>query len=435
MDIRCDYCNEELNSETINKSVCCPHCGKKIADEFRREAIEKLAPKLNPDIIKEFGLTTKQARIYFSYQYCLTLTDIDNETDEEKKKKKNQWLEVWKNSCEDFLKAGKQAEIDSRNLKIISNYSFLNKEVKNLIKTINNKRPIYLILMEITFFTPYYPLYAEEDDDKNKPFKELKFNNKDARRTLDDFANSLCIDREYISHFISARKKAINSITGRNKKVLLSSSIIAIAIAVTGGLVSPAIGVLFAPAGLYGAAAVSAGLAALGGGAIAAGGLGIAGGTAVIVGGGAILGGSMGAGIGSIISARPEVTLLLAFKLEVAIRIIALKFQNDIEFARKILKELEIKINNSDEELKQAEKNLKKKTEKEIDLQNAINKLENEGDKNIEKAKNLNIKLNDLKKNIKDERKKNKDSRKSLKYLKSVVERNKKFVAKYNKKE
>ena len=63
------------------------------------------------------------------------------------------------------------------------------------------------------------------------------------------------------------------------------------AIALTGGLLAPAIGGIIGSAmGLSGAAATSAGLATLGGGSLAVGGGGMAAGTAAIVGAGAAVG-------------------------------------------------------------------------------------------------------------------------------------------------
>ncbi|MBL7087043.1 MAG: hypothetical protein ISS28_08145, partial [Candidatus Cloacimonetes bacterium] len=201
----------------------------------------------------------------------------------------------------DHSNGRKTTDSDFNDFIITTEYSLLKKEAQNLITTtIDSERPRYLILMEITFFSPYYPLFTKEDESKNEPFKKLRFNHKKARSTLDDYADSLGIDKKFIGKFISAHRNAFNGITDQSIKMLIGGLTFAILIAVSGGLAASAIGVLFAPAGLYGAAAVSAGLAALGGGAIAAGGLGMAGGTAVIIGGGALLGGSIGAGIGSI---------------------------------------------------------------------------------------------------------------------------------------
>ncbi len=433
---KCPYCAERLNFESLSRSELCPHCSKKFPEDFRKEALRYFR-KERIETISRFGLTIEETRIMISYQYCLTLSDIDNETNEEKKKIKKQWLEKFKNSL-DHSNGRKTTGSDFNDFIITTKYPLLKKEAQNLITpTIDSERSRYLILMEITFFTPYYPLYTKKYESKNKPFKKLRFNHKKARSTLGDYADSLGIDKDknYIDLFLSARKNVFNGITDQAIKMLLGGLTFAILIAISGGLAAPAIGVLFAPAGLHGAAAVSAGLAALGGGAIAAGGLGMAGGTAVIIGGGAILGGSMGAGIGSIISASPNLTLLLAVKLEVAIRIIALKTQNDIQFAQDILESLENKIDNSDEELQQAKGKLENLKKQRVDLKNNLSKLKNESDKNKEKIKSIENDLSNIEKMIKGETKENNNSNKSLGYLKKILKRNKAYVAKYNKKE
>ncbi len=232
------------------------------------------------------------------------------------------------------------------------------------------KTPLYLILMETTFFTPYYPLKGEKS---NKTFKDLKLSSKkDIQIKLEEFAKSLGIDKSIIEKYNSSLQKSLKGISGFWSKLLWGSLIGAIAIAVSGGFAAPAVGALFAGGELVGAAAALAGLAALGGGAVAAGGLGIAGGIAVVVGGGAILGAGAGAGIGTLLSASPDFAITQAAKLEVVMKEITLNVQKDIRFAQEMIKQQRNATRLLEDELLDLKKHQSKNKEKISNLQKSI---------------------------------------------------------------
>lgn len=51
----------------------------------------------------EFGLNFEQTRILYSFQYFLVEADIDEETEFVQKQFKRRWLNLWKESVENFL--------------------------------------------------------------------------------------------------------------------------------------------------------------------------------------------------------------------------------------------------------------------------------------------------------------------------------------------
>lgn len=222
-------------------------------------------------VMAELGLTQEQTKILFSYQYHFTMVDINNEMDVQKRKLKQKWLNGWQKSCERFLK-NQKGQDSSRDYKLITDLSVLKNKVQKISKGMNVRTPLYLILMETTFFTPYYPLKGG----KSKPFKDLKISSKkDIKLKLEEFAKSLRIDKSFIDKYSSSLQKSLKGISGFWTKLLWGSLIGAIVIAVSGGFAAPAVGALLAGGELAGAAAALAGLAALGGGAVAAGGLGM----------------------------------------------------------------------------------------------------------------------------------------------------------------
>jgi hypothetical protein len=281
------------------------------------------------NVLHELGLTNDQTKVLFSMQYLLTRADIYGEKSGEKKVEKRNWLKQWSASCEVFLKK------QTKDYHLLTTLKSLNSGIEKISKDLANRTPLYLILMETTFFKPYFKLTVEKDD----PYKKLKITSKAAvDKVLEDFAKDLRIDIEYIERFKVSLAKSKKGITGYWKKILIGGTVGTILMAVTAGFAAPLIGGLFAGPGLFGAAATSAGLAVLGGGAIAAGGMGMAGGIAVIVGGGALLGLGAGGGIGVLFSVSSEYTLSEAAKFEVVMKEIVIHAQGDIRLAQELIK-------------------------------------------------------------------------------------------------
>ena len=126
------------------------------------------------EVISELGLTTEQTRLLFSYQYILTLNDVNIEENEKKKNLKKQWLQKWKESSENFIKEKLKSNDKFKN-KLTTVFPGIGKEIYEMSKTLEINTPLYLILMETTFFTPYYQLNQEA----NTAYKGLKINKKE----------------------------------------------------------------------------------------------------------------------------------------------------------------------------------------------------------------------------------------------------------------
>jgi hypothetical protein len=284
--------------------------------------------------VDKFGLTFEQAKILFSCQYHLTLSDIYRETNLEKEALKRKWLSKWQESIEKFLQAQAQQEgLKDNKFNLLTPYILLEKEAKKMTRESESKLPLYLMLLEASLFRLYQPLGIQED----KQFKNLKLSNDFRNQIINEielFAQTLELEREYVKRFKLSYEIFLDEIEdkGFNFNLLIGGLLGAALLAVAAALAVPVIVALLAPVlapGLSGAAAISAVLAALGGGAIAAGGFGMTGGIAVIVGGGAILGATAGTGIGALFIESPAVALTQAAKFLVTFKDIILA-QKDI---------------------------------------------------------------------------------------------------------
>lgn len=331
--------------------------------------------------MKDFGLNLEQTRIMFSYQYQLVLADIEYETNFEKKHLKQKWLSKWQESTEVFLRNQIKANSDATaSFHLITDFDLLKNLIAKLRGEGGNKFTLYLILLEVTLFIPYYLL----GDTSDKQFKDLKiFDEEKLTKKLEFFAATLGINSDCIRRFKSNYKQAIEGIKGGINPWLVGV-FGAVVLAVVAAFATPLIAGLLAPIlvpGLSGAAAISAVLAALGGGAIAAGGFGMAGGFAVIVAGGSILGAGAGVGIGSLFAQSPDTALTQAAKLEVVMKEI-IYIQKDIRLAQEIIKEQRQAIRSLEDKLD--ELYLKKeKEQKEIEnLKKAIEYLKNALERN-----------------------------------------------------
>lgn len=327
-------------------------------------------------VMSELGLTKEQTRLLFSFQHQLIQNDIENCISEKKKNERIAWCTEWVRAVNSYLRALKGSE-PTLIMKKMPELVDATTEVMNNL-SLNNRTPLYLILLELVLFHPYYPLKTEQ--------KKIKIKYKRDSAKLRTIAELLSIEEEYVDKYIKSYKTAVHGITGFWPKVIGGALVGAILVAVTAGLAAPLIAGLFAPAGLAGAAATSAGLAALGGGAIAAGGAGMAGGIATIVGGGALLGLGSGLGVGKLLSSSPKFTLSEAAKLEVVMREITLTAQKDIRVAQEIIKEQRETLRSLDDELF---------------------KLQGDKDKNKKEIRTL---------------------EKSIQYLKKAIDRNRDFV-------
>jgi tetratricopeptide (TPR) repeat protein len=288
--------------------------------------------------MKEFGLTLEQTRIMFSYQYHLVLADIEYENNYEIKSRKRQWLSQWKDSTELFLK-GQVNDKEDINFyfNLITDFKLLKEIIIPLKNDAGNKLTLYLIVLEVVLFQPYY-LLGNINDEK---FNNLKISDEEKLiGKLKLLARTLDIYPDVIIRFKSNYNEAVKGIKGGLNPWLVGI-FGAVFLAVASAFFTPAIAALLAPIlapGLSGAAAVSAVLAALGGGAIAAGGFGMAGGFAVIVAGGAVLGAGAATSVGALFAQSPDSALTQAAKLEVVMKEIVL-IQKDIRFAQEIIKE------------------------------------------------------------------------------------------------
>lgn len=343
---------------------------------------------MNSHILNQFGLTYQQTKVLFLMQHELTHLDIQNETNSDIKKAKQSWLNEWEEAINKFLISldGREGTPD------LTDYQWLDEDLEDLRQTAGgNKLPLYLILLEASLFSPYFPLGSgargsnkaglqERLKKKIGEFRPLKIKDRTMnKKRLYHYAEMFGIEKDTIDKFIKSYSKAVDGLTGKKMKLIGGALTGIVLLAITAGYAAPIIGAAFAPTGLYGAAAISAGLAALGGGAIAAGGMGIAGGLVVVVGGGALLGGGLGVGIGAgvntIIKTSAKFALTEAAKLEVVMKDILLSQQKDVRFIQEIIREQRLAISSLEDELLKMKIDSKSQKEAIKNLEEAISYL------------------------------------------------------------
>ena len=336
------------------------------------------------DFISEFGLTFKQTCLLFSLGRKIIVDDIVSSKANDKLEeaaKKQAWLNTWDVSINNFLNnLGEEhnilvdiTKIDSKKLL----EQILNEETSETIKAWR-----YLILLECTLFTPYYPLERLNDTDQEnfidkfkKLFDGLSLNNESQKLSLIKIAELLNIDFKYIDIFRRRHQEALRSLSGFWKKILLAGGTgMVVAVIITLLFINPIAG-LFAAPGLAGAVALNSGLAALGGGAIAAGGFGIAGGISVLVGGALLIGGSTGVGIGTLLASPSELVLTELAKMEVVLKEIILGIQHDTKMMQEIIMKLNDNLNEMRKEVARLNIENKKNKEKIKNLEESIEYL------------------------------------------------------------
>ncbi|MEH2413870.1 hypothetical protein [Nostoc sp.] len=310
--------------------------------------------------MEEFGLNFEQTKILYSFLYFLVQEDIDRETEFVKKQLKRRYLNNWSKSVEKFLEPLASNDLQKNNRFLYTDYSLFEEGFKIMKWSLNKRRPLYSIVLELSLFSLYAPFGTEEDEQ----FKNLKLSETFRPIFIEKvvfFANELGVEREHVTRFKSNYQRWSNEITGSNPFNFLLGGLIggAVVAAVAAAIAIPVLVPLLAPIlapGLSGAAAISAVLAALGGGAIAAGGFGMAGGMTVIVGGGAIIGTGAGTGISSLFAQSPNLAIREAAKFLVTFNDIILVQEDVIKQeialnARNIIKGQRNKINELEEQI------------------------------------------------------------------------------------
>ena len=294
------------------------------------------------DFINVLALGKEQHEWMLSLKALKVQADISAEKDEKKVEMKKQWFTQWKKKeCSAFMV---HFSVDSCAIAQTS-YELCQRSAELMSENADIKTWYYLSVMEAELFEPYGPLYGEEEKEKNKPFKGLKFRNNEFIKNF--LTMDARIPETFVDRVRKTYKDAIARMDGRVAKITigaLSAVAISAAAAATAGALAGPIAVALVGGqftGTYGAALTAASLAFLGGGSIAIGGAGMAGGVATIVGGGALLGlavgGTASATVTGIVLASPKLTLSTAAKLEVTVREVLLNAQKDTATAQQVL--------------------------------------------------------------------------------------------------
>lgn len=234
------------------------------------------------------SLNKIETKILYSLELQMVNQDIMSTKDSDTQIKKNRWKNEWMKISRESNDCARLFYQDPEKL-----YSMINTRIGN--EDYNGW--LHRIALELTLFTPYFPL-----EEKDTTYKKLKYSDK---KYIDDVfcKNQNMLTVKDVDKLKKTYQKFYGALEHKQEKTVVGA-VGAVAVA-TGAAVAaytfaPAIAVLLAGhmfTGLYGAALTNASLALLGGGALTAGGLGMAGGTMVIAGGGAILGLGVGGGM------------------------------------------------------------------------------------------------------------------------------------------
>ena len=258
---------------------------------------------------EDFNFTQEELDILFWSKYWCVISEIghsknvnmvsrlfskDEDIEEKEdaiKDLKIAWLVEWADILKQLLSITQEVEKESLVEKIIH------------LDLSPGKQAAFSV--ELSTFTPYYPL-----EEKSKKYKDLKF---DEDIYLEEVTNFLefkyAVVKKCRTSYSSALTNIAKKVSGSNNSWLWLG-IGAAALLLVAPYLAGAIGGLM---GLSGAAATSAGLAFLGGGSLAAGGFGMAGGYVAVMAGGAIFGYKSGSsGFQSRVQAATKEDLLIS---------------------------------------------------------------------------------------------------------------------------
>ena len=239
--------------------------------------------------LKCLSLTYEQLRILYSIENLILMDDIEITKKPENKALKAAWKKEWQKQLLESLPVVNGCPAD---------FFLLEGQIGQYFDENDRGSWAHLIAMEAMLFTPYYPIFGNDED---KKLKKLKLQSEYLTERFVETQS--VISSEDFSNLKKAYKKAAATVTGSTKNLVIGAVGTTVVVLASGGLAfafAPAIATALvgeAAAGLSGAALVSYSLAAIGGGSLAAGGLGMAGGTAIITGGGALIGMLGGTGV------------------------------------------------------------------------------------------------------------------------------------------
>lgn len=132
--------------------------------------------------VSQFLLDLNQVKLMISAQYNLIKKDVLGERELDRKESKEDWMNLWKEKMNNYLKRVAEdvkGEKPKDNYIIEDDYELKNEFNKEIEKIGDSKFQIYLILIEIALFRPYYPIISDvasglaEDEIATGRFKEL----------------------------------------------------------------------------------------------------------------------------------------------------------------------------------------------------------------------------------------------------------------------
>ncbi|MBD5300975.1 MAG: hypothetical protein HDS17_05845 [Bacteroides sp.] len=336
-------------------------------------------------ILPSFGLTGNQMRILFSLEYLMASRDAESDVNFADKianklnifadsiSLKKPWVILFRKNINKFIQETIKGE--GPNNGIITDPIAICNLITKENEIAQNSTWKYLVLLECSLFSPYYPM--SEKDVKEKRFKGLTMDKNIRKDVLKMISLWLDIDYKFVEKVQKEYENSVKDFTGYWNKVFIGMGAAIVAVLLVVVTAGGSIASLFAASGLYGAAAINSGLAALGGGAIAAGGFGMAGGMAVLVGGGVLLAAGTGVGLGmAFASVNPQGVMQESAKLYVVLREIILGVNHDTQRAQEIINSILAEISKLKAEVLRLKGELEIQEEKIKNLEESVSYLE-----------------------------------------------------------
>ena len=225
------------------------------------------------DFVNVLALSKEQHEWMLGLKAAKVYADAGAEKDEKKALAKTQWLTQWLDLEQTAFK--EQFSTDVCALRQTP-YELCQRSAELLAED-SGLTWYYLAVMEAELFIPYGPLYGEEEKEKNKPFKGLKFHSADFVKQFVMMDGRIPVS--FIDRVNKTYKDAIARMDGRFAKIAIGTlsavAISAVTAATAGTFAGPiAVAIAGSQFTFHGAALTSASLAALAGGSLAAGGAG-----------------------------------------------------------------------------------------------------------------------------------------------------------------
>lgn len=161
--------------------------------------------------------TPNELSLMCNFEQLKILSDIKEEKNERKREIKKEWLSKWQ---DEIVKWYKSFDTDE-NVKIFKSvHEFDTSVFEELKNNQEDKNWYYMMVLESELFTPYFPLYNDENEIGQ--LKTINFNNQN-RYVYDIVSIQNIIDGEFVDKVKESYKKSIYRISKMTSKIIMAA--------------------------------------------------------------------------------------------------------------------------------------------------------------------------------------------------------------------